>query len=220
MTDGPTGSPEDFPEVDPRTDADATRPAAEDTVPGRHRRSEAGPRSSASGTACSASSGTGDTSGYGGLVRPVEMPGGTAAPVRRLVRRGRRRAGRPACDRAAARARARSRRSSSTAARSPSSSGARTCSRSRSCCATTRRCASSSAPGVSGVHYPDDDGRELHAVYHLLSMTHNRRIRLEVDLPRRRPAHPVGGRDRTRPTTGTSARPTTSSASSSTVTPL
>ncbi len=37
--------------------------------------------------------------------------------------------------------------------------------------------------GVSGVHYPDDLGRELHAVYHLLSMTHNRRIRLEVTIP-------------------------------------
>jgi NADH-quinone oxidoreductase subunit C len=37
--------------------------------------------------------------------------------------------------------------------------------------------------GVSGVHYPDDHGRELHAVYHLLSMTHNRRIRLEVTAP-------------------------------------
>ena len=37
--------------------------------------------------------------------------------------------------------------------------------------------------GVSGVHYPDDAGRELHAVYHLLSMTHNRRIRLEVTCP-------------------------------------
>jgi NADH-quinone oxidoreductase subunit C len=37
--------------------------------------------------------------------------------------------------------------------------------------------------GVSGVHYPDDLGRELHAVYHLLSMTHNRRIRLEVTAP-------------------------------------
>ena len=34
--------------------------------------------------------------------------------------------------------------------------------------------------GVSGVHYPADQGRELHAVYHLQSMTHNRRIRLEV----------------------------------------
>jgi NADH-quinone oxidoreductase subunit C len=37
--------------------------------------------------------------------------------------------------------------------------------------------------GVSGVHYPQDQGRELHAVYHLLSMTHNRRIRLEVTCP-------------------------------------
>ena len=37
--------------------------------------------------------------------------------------------------------------------------------------------------GVSGVHYPDDAGRELHAVYHLLSMTHNRRVRLEVTCP-------------------------------------
>ncbi len=37
--------------------------------------------------------------------------------------------------------------------------------------------------GVSGVHFPEDTGRELHAVYHLLSMTHNRRIRLEVTCP-------------------------------------
>jgi NADH-quinone oxidoreductase subunit C len=37
--------------------------------------------------------------------------------------------------------------------------------------------------GVSGVNYPEDTGRELHAVYHLLSMTHNRRIRLEVTAP-------------------------------------
>jgi NADH-quinone oxidoreductase subunit C len=37
--------------------------------------------------------------------------------------------------------------------------------------------------GVSGVHYPADTGAELHAVYHLLSITHNRRIRLEVTAP-------------------------------------
>jgi len=36
---------------------------------------------------------------------------------------------------------------------------------------------------VSGVHYPGETGAELHAVYHLLSMTHNRRIRLEVTAP-------------------------------------
>ncbi len=37
--------------------------------------------------------------------------------------------------------------------------------------------------GVSGVHYPHDTGRELHAVYHLTSVTHGRRIRLEVACP-------------------------------------
>lgn len=37
--------------------------------------------------------------------------------------------------------------------------------------------------GVSGVHYPDDTGRELHAVYPLMSITHNRRVRVEVAAP-------------------------------------
>jgi NADH-quinone oxidoreductase subunit C len=37
--------------------------------------------------------------------------------------------------------------------------------------------------GVSGVHYPDEMGAELHAVYHLLSITHNRRLRVEVTAP-------------------------------------
>ncbi len=38
--------------------------------------------------------------------------------------------------------------------------------------------------GVSGVHYPADAGRELHAVYHLLSLTHGGRVlRLEVSVP-------------------------------------
>jgi NADH-quinone oxidoreductase subunit C len=38
--------------------------------------------------------------------------------------------------------------------------------------------------GVSGVHYPHEAGRELHAVYHLRSITHGGRlIRLEVTCP-------------------------------------
>jgi NADH-quinone oxidoreductase subunit C len=37
--------------------------------------------------------------------------------------------------------------------------------------------------GVSGVHYPGDTERELHAVYPLMSLTHNRRIQLEVSCP-------------------------------------
>ena len=34
--------------------------------------------------------------------------------------------------------------------------------------------------GVNGVHYPHETDRELHAVYPLQSLTHNRRVRLEV----------------------------------------
>jgi NADH-quinone oxidoreductase subunit C len=37
--------------------------------------------------------------------------------------------------------------------------------------------------GVSGVHFPGDAGRELHAVYHLRSITHNRLIRVETSCP-------------------------------------
>jgi NADH-quinone oxidoreductase subunit C len=37
--------------------------------------------------------------------------------------------------------------------------------------------------GVNGVHYPDETGRELHACYQLLSITHNRRVNLEVVCP-------------------------------------
>ena len=37
--------------------------------------------------------------------------------------------------------------------------------------------------GVSGVHYPALAGEELRAVYHLLSITHNRRLRVEVTAP-------------------------------------
>jgi len=37
--------------------------------------------------------------------------------------------------------------------------------------------------GVSGAHFPEETGRELHAVYPLLSYTHNRRVRVEVAVP-------------------------------------
>lgn len=37
--------------------------------------------------------------------------------------------------------------------------------------------------GVSGVHYPHDAGRELHVIVNLLSMSHNRRVRLEIVAP-------------------------------------
>jgi NADH-quinone oxidoreductase subunit C len=37
--------------------------------------------------------------------------------------------------------------------------------------------------GVSGVHWPGDTGAEFHAVYPLLSITHNRRVRVETTCP-------------------------------------
>jgi NADH-quinone oxidoreductase subunit C len=44
--------------------------------------------------------------------------------------------------------------------------------------------------GVNSVHYPNEKGRELHAVYPLLSITNNRRIRLEVSVPESDPHIP------------------------------
>ena len=44
--------------------------------------------------------------------------------------------------------------------------------------------------GVNGVHYPADTDRELHCVYPLLSLTHNRRVRLEVSVPDSNPHIP------------------------------
>lgn len=43
---------------------------------------------------------------------------------------------------------------------------------------------------VSGVHYPQQTGAELHVCYHLLSITHNRRVRLEVTCPESDPHIP------------------------------
>jgi NADH-quinone oxidoreductase subunit C len=37
--------------------------------------------------------------------------------------------------------------------------------------------------GVTGVHFPEESGRELHSVVPLLSITHNRRMRLETTAP-------------------------------------
>jgi NADH-quinone oxidoreductase subunit C len=46
--------------------------------------------------------------------------------------------------------------------------------------------------GLTAVHYPTDAGAELHAVYELLSMTHNQRLRLEVSAPDADPHLPSG----------------------------
>lgn len=43
---------------------------------------------------------------------------------------------------------------------------------------------------ISGVHYPQQTGEELHVVYHLYSYTHNRRLRVEVTCPESDPHVP------------------------------
>jgi len=44
--------------------------------------------------------------------------------------------------------------------------------------------------GACGVHYPEDAGRELHVVWPLLSLTHNRRVRVETTCPDEEPHVP------------------------------
>ena len=44
--------------------------------------------------------------------------------------------------------------------------------------------------GVSGAHFPEENGRELRALYPLLSLTRNQRIRLEVSAPDSNPHIP------------------------------
>ncbi len=124
--------------------------------------------------------GSGDTSGYGGLVRTVALPGGTEAPyggwfdeVAEALVNGLDALGLPdalekvVVHRGEITFYIRRERLLETAQllRDDETLRFELCS------------------GVSGVHYPEETGRELHAVYHLLSMTHNRRIRVEVTCP-------------------------------------
>ena len=136
--------------------------------------------------------GTGDTSGYGGLTRTIEFPAASQPPFGGLVGPGERpdrRAGARSYSRRDHQGRRPPRRDHLP--RGPRAPGRRW----SSTCATTRTCGSSSAAASPACTTRPTRARELHAVYHLQSMTHNRRIRLEVVAPRRRPAHPLGGAD-------------------------
>jgi NADH-quinone oxidoreductase subunit C len=44
--------------------------------------------------------------------------------------------------------------------------------------------------GVNGIHFPEETSRELHSVYSLLSITRNQRIRLEVCVSEKEPHIP------------------------------
>jgi len=125
-------------------------------------------------------SGSGDTSGYGRLVREVALPSGTPRPyggyfddvVDRLVTTLGQQAFDAAIDRIVVHR------------------GQLTLEIHRDHLLAVAQALRDDAElrfelcsGVSGAHYPGDAGRELHAVYPLMSITHNRRIRLEVSCP-------------------------------------
>jgi NADH-quinone oxidoreductase subunit C len=124
--------------------------------------------------------GSGDTSGYGGLVRPVAMPGGSERPYGGWFDDLADRLGQVLAAQDVPHAIEKivvHRKELTIFVR-------------REDLPTVARQLRDDADlrfevcsGVSGVHYPHDEGRELHAVYHLLSMTHNRRVRLEVTCP-------------------------------------
>jgi NADH-quinone oxidoreductase subunit C len=182
MTDTGDKRPEDFPEVTEGTERDATDTAAANQLPADPEQLEpevVGVRHGMFGV-----TGSGDTSGYGGLVRPVAMPGGTARPfggwfdeVADALGSALHRAGGNAL------------RDSAVEKVVVHRGEITFFIRRGELLEVVQQLRDEPAlrfefcAGVSGVHYPDETGRELHAVYHLMSMTHNRRIRLEVTCP-------------------------------------
>jgi NADH-quinone oxidoreductase subunit C len=123
-------------------------------------------------------SGSGDTSGYGGLVHPVQLPGGSSRPyggyfdeiadaLERAVPTFTDALEKVVVDRGEVTFHVRREQlvEVMTALRDDPALRFEMC------------------MGVSGVHYPHEDGRELHAIYPLMSVTHNRRVRVEVACP-------------------------------------
>jgi NADH-quinone oxidoreductase subunit C len=122
--------------------------------------------------------GTGDTSGYGGLVRPVQLPGGSPRPyggyfdevadtLERVLPSYSDGVERVVVDRDEVTFHVRREHLVDVmrALRDDPTLRFEMC------------------MGVSGVHFPHEEGRELHAVYPMLSVTHNRRVRVEVTCP-------------------------------------
>jgi NADH-quinone oxidoreductase subunit C len=123
-------------------------------------------------------SGSGDTSGYGGLVHPVQLPGGSSRPyggyfdeiadaLERAVPTFTDALEKVVVERGEVTFHVRREQlvEVMTALRDDPALRFEMC------------------MGVSGVHYPHEDGRELHAIYPLMSVTHNRRVRVEVACP-------------------------------------
>src|SRR5690606_23520816 len=127
--------------------------------------------------------GSGDTTGFGGLVRPKEMPGGTPPPyeddddeVIRALTAALHQRRRPSFQEAVERVVVHCGQLTLHVERQHLPA-----------VALTLRDAPDlrfeMSLGASGVHYPDASGRELHVVYPLQSITHNRRVMLETSAP-------------------------------------
>ena len=127
--------------------------------------------------------GSGDTTGFGGLVRPTEMPGSTPPPyqdgddevIRALTAALHQRGG-PSFQEAVEKVVVHCGQLTLHVEREHLPA-----------VAVTLRDAPDlrfeMSLGASGVHYPDATGRELHVVYPLQSITHNRRVMLETSAP-------------------------------------
>jgi NADH-quinone oxidoreductase subunit C len=170
--------PADFPEVTEGTDKDYTDIAPENTLPASAEQLQ--PEVVDVRHGMFGVRGSGDTSGYGGLVRPVAMPGGTQRPfggwfdeLADNLGGALRRAG---VDNAVEKVIVHRQEITFFVRRDDLLSVVQQL-------RDDPQLRFELCSGVSGVHYPAEAGRELHAVYHLLSMTHNRRIRLEVTCP-------------------------------------
>lgn len=123
---------------------------------------------------------TGDTSGYGRLVRPVALPGGSSRPYGGYFD--------DVVDNLATALG--EQRHAASIERVVVHRGELTLEVARGRLPVVARTLRDSPGlrfelclGVSGVHYPHDAGRELHAVYPLTSITHHRSIRLEAAAP-------------------------------------
>jgi NADH-quinone oxidoreductase subunit C len=170
--------PGEFTEVTPGTEPDLTDRSPENTLPAEPEQLQpevVGVQRGMFGVRDS-----GDTSGYGGLVRPIAMPGGSARPYGGWFDEVA-----DALEVALGGAGVRHAVEKVVVHRNELTFFIRR-EELREVASLLRddpRLRFEFCSGVSGVHYPEDVGRELHAVYHLLSMTHNRRIRLEVTCP-------------------------------------
>ena len=170
--------PGEFDEVTPGTDRDATDELPENTLPADPESLE--PEVVAVRHGMFGVRGSGDTSGYGGLVRPVTMPGGSPRPyggwfdeVADALAESLRGGG---VEHAVEKVVVHRGEVTFYVRREDLLAVAKVL-------RDDEKLRFEFCVGVSGVHFPGDQGRELHAVYHLLSMTHNRRIRLEVTCP-------------------------------------